>query len=233
MKTSNKILIGLVITIFAVPLLLAATLKSKMNKGIYTVEKNYVPGNRGDVRKGTFTAFKVVKVIAPRPEMLVCNLHQSDKMDFSYYNDGSSDSLAVYTQNDTLYIEYFSQPGNGETQGNMGFGKIVANVNLPVFNRLMVDGAVVVMESAIANSDSLSVSLKNNAVIKEGHSKAGEITPPAPAVKVEKVEKKEITQVHLEELESEEGNLGVLENASIQLIDFSVKDVLINHLIKM
>ena len=52
-------------------------------------------------------------------------------------------------------------------------------------------------------------------------------------VKVEKVEKKVITQVHLEELESEEGNLGVLENASIQLIDFSVKDVLINHLIKM
>ncbi len=233
MKTSNKILIGLVITIFSVPLLLAATLKSKMNKGIYTVEKNYTPGHRGEVHKGTFTAFKTVKVIAPRPEMLVCNLHQSDKMDFTYSNDGTRDSLAVYTQNDTLYIEYLTQPENADQQESRGYGKIVADINLPLFNRLIVDGAIVVIESTIADTDSLTVSLKNNAVIKEGNSKTDENTPPAPSVKIEKIREKEVTQVNLEGLESGDGNLGVLKNASIQLIDFSVKDVLINHLIKM
>lgn len=233
MKTSNKILIGLVITIFAVPLLLAATLKSKMNKGIYTVEKNYAPGNMGDIRKGTFTTFNVVKVIAPRPEMLVCNLHQSDKMDFTYSSDGTSDSLAVYTQNDTLYIQYLSQPEKEDQQGQRGFGKIVANINLPLFNRLMVDGAVVVMESSFTDSDSLSVSLKNKAVIKEGIPQEENTPPPPPPVDEEKVKVKEVSQGNLEGLESEDGNLGVLKNASIQLIDFSVKDVLINHLIKM
>lgn len=231
MKTSNKILIGLVITIFAVPLLLAATLKSKMNKGIYTVEKNYVPGNRGDVRKGTFTTFKVVKVIAPRPEMLVCNLHQSDKMDFTYSNDGTSDSLAVYTQNDTLYIQYLAQPEREDQQERRGFGKIVANINLPIFNRLMVDGAMVIMEASLTDSDSLSVSLKNNAVIKEGNAKK-ENTPPPP-IEEEKMKEKEVSQINIEELESEGNSIGVLKNASIQLIDFSVKDVLVNHLIKM
>lgn len=231
MKTSNKILIGLVITVFAVPLLLAATLKSKMNKGIYTVEKNYSPGNRGDVKKGTFATFKVVKVIAPRPEMLVCNFHQSDKMDFTYSNDGTSDSLAVYTQNDTLYIQYLAQPENEDQQERRGFGKIVANINLPMFNRLMVDGAIVVMETSLANSDSLSVSLKNNAVIKEGSAMADEQIPPPPPIQEEKV--KEVSQLNSEGLEPEDRKLGVMENASMQLIDFSVKDVLINHLIKM
>lgn len=231
MKTSNKILIGLVIAIFAVPLLLAATLKSKMNKGVYTVEKNDAPGDRRDVRKGTFTTFKFVKVIAPRPEMLVCNLHQSNKMDFTYSNDGTSDSLAVYTQNDTLYIQYLAQPENEDQQERRGFGKIVANIYLPLFNRLIVDGALVVMEASLANSDSLSVSLKNNAVIKEGNAKTVENIPPPPPVQEEKV--KEVSQVNFEELESEDRTLGVLENASMQLIDFSVKDVLINHLIKM
>ena len=232
MKTSNKILIGLVITVFAVPLLLAATLKSKMNKGVYTVEKNHSPGNWGNVRKGTFTAFKVVKVIAPRAEMLVCNLQQSDKMDFTYYNDGSSDSLAVYTQNDTLYIQYLAQPENEDQQGQRGFGKIVANINLPMFNRLIVDGAVVVMQSSLTNTDSLSISLKNKAVIQEGGSNADENIPPMP-VQEEKVIEKEVSRVSLDEVESEEGRLDVLKNASVQLIDFSVKDVLINHLIRM
>src|SRR5438128_12559941 len=102
MKTSNKILLGLLVVVFTVPFLLASYLKSKMKKGEYTVEKYENSGNKENIRSGSFTAFKVVKVVAPVPDLLTCHLKQSVNMNYSYYNDNSKDSVMVFTNNDTL-----------------------------------------------------------------------------------------------------------------------------------
>jgi hypothetical protein len=228
MKTSNKILSGLIIVIFVVPFLLAATLKSKMKKGIYTVEKNYAP-DKGGTRSGTFTAFKVVKVIAPRPELLTCNLKQSDKMSFDYFNDGSNDSLAVFTSNDTLYVQYIAQQEKSGQHESRGYGKIVVNINLPFINHLIVDGAEVILDSPSAASG-LSVSLKNNGEIKQGNDSEKD-APPVSSIKKERVlqelktDKEEVVSV------DENKNMGVVQNIGLKLIDFDVEDFLVYHLL--
>ncbi|MBA2499392.1 MAG: hypothetical protein H0V30_06665 [Chitinophagaceae bacterium] len=233
MKTSNKILIGLLITIFAVPFLIAASLKSKINNDIFTVEKNYVPGDLGMAHKGTFTEFKFVKVIAPRPEMLTCHLKQSEKMDYQYFNDGSSDSLAVYTTNDTLYIQYISQHDKSDQHEGMGFGKIVVEVNLPVFDHLTVDGAEVIIASNSEVPGILSVLLKNYGSIKHADSdknKLGDHASPTSRQK-ETGPKNEIYKGNEDIKSNESASVETLKNASLKIANLKMREVLVYHLL--
>ncbi len=170
MKTSNKILLGLLLVVFAVPFILATNIKSKITKGEYTV-KNYDNENKVYKRTGSFSAFTVVKVIAPAPDLLRCHLQISDKMDYNYINYAGKDSVHVYTINDTLYIKYVADEINNNYQNGFRI-----SVNLPAFNNLVVDGAVVVLDSLPATKGNLSVILKNNGELKDGSKKTQEVS---------------------------------------------------------
>jgi len=165
MKTSNKILTGLLVVVFAVPLLLAASLSSKIKKGEFTVEKweNY---RDEKVTSGSFGAYKVVKVIAPNPRFLKCVLHASNDQSFNYSKESGRDSVIVSTKNDTLYVRYITL----KIDKNAGYS-INVRVNLPHVNNLVVDGAEVIIDSFPASSNNMSVILKNKGEIKEGSSK--------------------------------------------------------------
>src|SRR5690606_6702506 len=235
MKTSNKIFLGLVLIVFAVPLLLAATLKSKIKNGEYTVEKN-TDENEGNERKGTFTSYKVIKIVSPHPELLTCTFQQSEVMNFKYNNYGSNDSLTVFNQGDTLYIQFLAKPAdeNNEQGENSGYGKTVASINLPGIERLMVDGAMVILDPAFANSDSLSVTLKNNASVKAGKEKKEEVKIQEPVSSKEKGEPKQISKVY----QAERGTrvnmncMRTLRNATSEMVDFTMKDMLVNHMLQ-
>jgi hypothetical protein len=136
-----------------------------MDNGIYTVEKNSKYKESSEQQKGTFTAYTYIKITAPSPHLLECNLKQSDASSYEYYTDGSNDSVAVFSANDTLYIQYIPASEN-KSNGN-GFGKITVNVNLPAISHLAVDGAMVILQSPFADVPAFSVSLKNKGMIKD------------------------------------------------------------------
>lgn len=174
------------VIVFTVPFLLASSLKSKIKKGEYTVQKNENIRS-GDMRSGSFTAFKVVKVLAPGPDFFTCHLKLSDNMNYRYYNDGSKDSVMVFNSNDTLYINYVDGQRKTDQNDKRNFNTIEVNVNLPVFNNLVVDGAVVIIDSLPASMGNLSVTLKNNGVIRDGsENRARENAKVSPAKSIEK-----------------------------------------------
>jgi len=163
MKTSNNILIASIVVVFAVPFLFAYSIKSKMKKGEYTVEKQDQPKN-ADRYSGTFTAFKVVKVVGPGAEHLRCNLKVSNEMKYSY-NNYWKQKIEVVNSNDTLVIKY--QPVNQQLHDQ------VVYINLPAFNTLIVDGASVTIDS-LGTDSNLNITLKNGAVVRDGTKSRGE-----------------------------------------------------------
>jgi len=166
MKTSNKILLGLVAVVFTVPLLLAAALQSKMKKGDYTVEK-YDNTGPEKFTSGSFTTAKVIKVVAPNPDLLTCHLKVTDRMSYNYYKNNSNDSLKVFTGNDTLYVMYIADQKKANKNERTNNAHFEVNVNLPAFNNVLVDGAEVILDS-LASSTTLSITLKNKGVIRDG-----------------------------------------------------------------
>lgn len=185
MKTSNKILLGLAAVVFTVPLLLAAALQSKIKKGDYTVEK-YDNTEPESMASGSFTAFKVIKVIAPDPQLLTCHLKVTDKMEYSYNKGDRKDSIRVFTGNDTLYIMYVARQKKANKNERSNQGDFEINVNLPAFNNMVVDGAEVILDSLGASSGTLSVTLKNKGVIKDGsenRAENGSKESPAAVIK--------------------------------------------------
>ena|SRR5215218_5255738 len=193
MRTSNKILIGLLVVVFSVPFLLATTLKGKMNKGEYTIVKN---DNRsgGNTRSGAFTAFKVVKVVAPAPGILTCHLKLSTDMNYKYYQPSKEDSVTVFTANDTLFIKYLHVNTNAEERRD--YSRTSIRVNLPVLNSLVVDGAVVIIDSLPGSLGNLSVTLKNRGVIQDGsENREGEIIRESPGANSKKVKAVELPAI--------------------------------------
>lgn len=227
MKTSNKILLGVLVVIFAIPFLLAATLKSKVNKGEYVVKKNEnVPD--GNMHTGSFTEFKVVKVMGPDPEMLRCHLKLSDRMDYNYFSYGSNDSVQVFTSSDTLYVKYVSQEGRGRNDN------FEVNINLPSFTNLVVDGAVVIIDSLPATIGNLNVILLNNGVIKDG-SKSREAqtskVQSANTVETEQALQASATINNDFKQGSSRDIFKVVQNDGLQLFAVDIKDLLLSGLL--
>lgn len=220
------------VIVFTVPFLLASSLKSKMKKGEYTVQKNENIRS-GDMRSGSFTAFKVVKVLAPGPDFFTCHLKLSDDMNYRYFNDGSKDSVKVFTSNDTLYINYGDGHRKTDQNERRNFNNIELNVNLPAFNNLVVDGAVVIIDSLPASLGNLSVTLKNNGVIKDGsENRAGESAKVSP---VESIEKEGLRALETHEAEvsgaTDIRKSDKVQNARLELLNPDMRDLLIYGLL--
>lgn len=227
MKTSNKLLLGLILVVFAVPLVLATNIKSKIKKGEYTV-KNYETENKIYKRSGSFSAFTVVKVIAPAPDLLRCHLQISGKMDYTYTNYSGKDSVHVYTSDDTLYIKYVADVSTNNDQNGFRI-----NVNLPAFNNLVIDGALVVLDSLPASAGNLSVILQNNGELKDGSKKRREVslrTSPAKAKEQPRnlvAEKLAVNEINNEK---EDLLLNIGKNQLRQLAEIDIKELLIYSL---
>lgn len=167
MRTSNKILLGLIVIVFSVPFLLALSLKSKMNNGEYTIVKDEDLRGGISMHTGTFTAFKVVKVVAPGIEFLTCHLKFSEHMNYKYNLRHIGDSIMVFTSNDTLFIQYIAAKVPTNENNIIEYNGTSIHVSLPVFNNLIVDGAAVIIDSFPASLDNISVKLKNHGEIKD------------------------------------------------------------------
>lgn len=228
MKTSNKILIGLLVIVFTIPLLLAYTLKKKIDKGDYTIEMKNKRDNKY-MHNGSIQPFKVVKVIGPRPENLYCKLKLSDKMNYSFYNE-TSDSVRIFNSGDTLYVQYNSNLKPEELQKEDG---VVVDLNLPAFTSIIVDGASVILDSLISDTTSLSVTLKNKGVIRDGTKK-----PKPPTDKgISHVTVKKDNLVNVSPLKNIDINIntkveiGQIGKMKMDLLNINIKDLLLYRLL--
>jgi len=232
MRTSNKILLGLLVIVFTVPLLLAASLKSKVAKGEYTVEKFDNAKNERLV-SGSFQAFKVVKVVAPKTDLLTCRFRASNKMDYNYYKQDKKDSVTVSTINDTLVITYIPfKTGKVENKDeNRDWERAYeVNVNLPAFNNLIVDGAVVIIDSFPAAPNNISVILKNRGEIKEGGSNQN--TGEQQISGVKNIEKNSVIQPAKTPkadilMATGTTKLKVFKRADLDVVDMDIRDLLV------
>ncbi|TDH21617.1 hypothetical protein EXU57_19125 [Segetibacter sp. 3557_3] len=190
MKTSNKLLLGVIATCFIVPLVLAMSLKHKVDKNEFTQHKSN-SNAAGSIRTGTFSAFKVVKVTAPHPELLRCNLKLSETMQYKYHKGGSKDSVAVFTTNDTLFVNYIVH-NNGSTGNTNNDGEnFQVTVSVPSVSSIVIDGAVVILDSLPVTAEPLSISVRNNGILRDGtkvkkdHAK---VVAPTPQQQVKNIQ---------------------------------------------
>lgn len=228
MKTSNKILLCLVVIIFTVPFLLAASLKSKMKKGEYTVVKNENTRS-GNTHSGSFTAFKVVKVVAPGPDFLICHLKLSDNMNYKYNLNTKEDSIIIFTSNDTLLIKYVTKKVITDQIEIREYNGTAIYVNLPAFNNLVVDGAVVVIDSLPASSGNLSVILKNKGEIKDGsENREKQSLKESPAVSMQKEKTLQASEIYEAKIASKNEKLSMetIQNPGLEILDWDIKHLL-------
>lgn len=166
MKTSNKILLSLLIIVIVTPLLLATSLKSKMKKGEYTIEKLSNSVDSSKIQKGTFASYKVVKVIAPNG-VLTCRLKQSNELRYNYYQENKGDSILVYNNSDTLFIQYATKLSK-EQLNNGEYDHVSMDVYIPSVDSLVIDGARVVVEFQTPPQNNMSIMILNNGELKDG-----------------------------------------------------------------
>jgi hypothetical protein len=233
MKTSNKILIALLVVVFAAPLLIAATLKGKIKDNIYTVEKSKYYHEENLV-SGSFTAYKVVKVIAPRPELLRCILTSSDKMNFTYNKETAKESVMVFTKNDTLFVQYDNKTTKAEKSSNGNWNnELTVRVNLPTLNSLVVDGAVVIVDSFQAASGNMSVVIKNRGELKDGSKKKPDedVSKIAPANKVKDINVAKTTRVENAVFSASDKKFEAAKEAKGKSPRYDVREVLLYRLV--
>lgn len=140
MKTSNKILLGFLIVVFLVPVYVLMSFKSKIKNNEFKVVKGG-PYNNSSDHSGTFKSYKVIKLVAPEGKIMKTDLHFSDSLYYTYRNDGVRDSIRVYNQADTLFVEYASVTAEKRDNNFYGSNEIYTDVFLPSINHLIIENA--------------------------------------------------------------------------------------------
>ncbi len=145
MRTSNKILLGFIILCFLIPTFLLLSFKNKISHGRYTVETQQ--GQGSNFRSGHFKPYKMIKLASPSGRMLKVILQHSDSLYYSYYQVGYGDSVRVYNEGDTLFVDYV----NGKASEGMDeLANLYVNLKLPSFENLIIENAEVTLDSASA-----------------------------------------------------------------------------------
>jgi hypothetical protein len=153
MKTSNKILLGFLIVVFLVPVYVLMSFKSKIKNNEFKVVKGG-PYNSSSFHSGTFKSYRVIKVVAPEGTNMKTDLHFSDSLYYTYNNDGSRDSVRVYNQADTLFVEYTSVTAEKQDNNFYGSNEIYTDIFLPSISHLIIKNAEVTIQPANSPTDS-------------------------------------------------------------------------------
>jgi hypothetical protein len=153
MKTSNKILLGFLIFVFATPVFLFMSFRNKIQKGEFTVS---APPSNQYKHSGLLARFKVVRVVGlVDPGVLSCHLFPADSSWYAYNNYSNGDSIKVEQKGDTLLLKYIDiglQENRGNTRSELVHLRI--DLHAPAFNNVVVEGASVYIDTANATRNS-------------------------------------------------------------------------------
>lgn len=222
MKTSNQILIGLVVLIFTIPIVSAFAIKAKVTKGQFS-EQKFSDKAAAAVRFGTFAAYKAIVVKAPAGSHLACTLIKAEKPEYTYRTNQQQDSVGVTTINDTLYISYLGKKLENEQQPSISI-----DVYLPTVETLIVDGASVTLKQLQAEKAPIAVYIKNGGEIRDAGAAdkkdISQVDTNAPTNTV-------IGNARIAYKPVSKWQTLVADNAAFTMPDWDVKSILVGRLI--
>lgn len=154
MKTSNKLLVLLIILVFVIPFLVGLSFQKSIRNDDYRLRKF---GNQ-IIHRGKYKPYKTVMITAPMTDVLTCYLRPSDPDSLyysytTYHGRESPDSVNVYNSGDTLYIQYVGGKRvtnfeNGRRTGEqIDYTKVNVYLYMPVFDDIVVETGTIRIDS--------------------------------------------------------------------------------------
>jgi hypothetical protein len=167
MKTSVKILLGLVLVIFMIPTVFLMALnygaKGKNGKDFAPNRTEETSWNRIDLGPSRY-----IKIASPSQEVLECKLIPTDKPHYmvSPYGQGGNDSVSIRQQSDTLFVTYIDVL-DGVESNSIRYHR---NIELFVgdWQQLEINGATVTLDSSFGTQYATKQISANNSKLNLG-----------------------------------------------------------------
>lgn len=171
MKTSNKILSGFFILVFAMlPVFILLGFHSRISNGVFTPNKPEVNNNDS---VGAIKPFKVLKVVGPGIEgVLICHIIPANSATYTYNNneDQGQDGVKLQQKGDTLLITYSGMitSVNRNSSQNI-YPSVNVNLYLPAIENVIAEGADITIDSiGLAANPVIHFDLKKRSVLNLG-----------------------------------------------------------------
>jgi hypothetical protein len=169
MKTSNKLLIGLVLLLFSLPLILMMGFKAAVKNNHYVVRSNtgYEVSEPKEVK--AFTAIKLNGVPYNDEFGLKTNIKYGDK--FSYFiknydmdnpEKGRTDNLRVSLAGDTLVVDYSFKAVVKVNEPSFFYG-VEIDITLPRAVPVIASGTTIAIDSSAVALGAMNFQLANQA----------------------------------------------------------------------
>lgn len=168
MKTSNKLLMLLLVLLFSIPLVMIMGWKAAIKENRYVVKN--INGTNGNAFKET-GRFKAIKMNGglQRDKPLKCDIRYGDKYGYAFKNydpqifeEGRSDSCTVALAGDTLVINYNIKTNEALKANNYYYG-VGVEITIPETIPIVANAAMVNLDSSAARFSSLNFVLANKA----------------------------------------------------------------------
>lgn len=161
MKTSNKILVGMVVVLVLIPTFIMVALAMKVKNEDYTIEMTEWEKMARVSKVISNTGY--MKLTAPQGSALNCTIHYSDSV---YYRKHGShiDSLSIENIGDTLCFTVIQGASGRRDDGET----VYLDVFMPFKGLLMLDGAEARIDSVNAETV-LQVNMVNNSRFSIGN----------------------------------------------------------------
>lgn len=176
MKTSNKLLISLVVLALIFPVIIAFSFKKSVEEKKFIV-KSYLTDNNTKFNK--VPPFKVIKIISTdlTTNPLECNIKRGENFGYTHlydkYANDKIDSSAVRILGDTLVIKYTPRKSHNKDEEYQPANFI--DVVMPAIDGIIAEGAIVNMDVAdLPRMDSVHINLNGNSNLNIGYIRRAE-----------------------------------------------------------
>lgn len=170
MKTSNKLLVILLINLVLIPTTIMLALSAKVKSGKYVLGMTEYEKEARAAKP--ISATGLLKLTAPKGAKLECTIHYSDSVYYRKY--GSADKrLSVENSGDTLV---FSIPSSTAQSKDEDRNEIYLDLFMPFNGLLMLDGATAKLDSVAVDAE-IEVAMQNNSILTLGNRERDKNTP--------------------------------------------------------
>ena len=170
MKTSNKLLVILLINLVLIPTTIMLALSAKVNSGKYVLGMTEMEKEARAAKPISNTG--LLKLTAPIGTKLECTIHYSDSVYYRKYGS-ANERLSVENSGDTLV---FSLPSSTDASKDEDRNEIYLDLFMPFNGLLMLDGATAKLDSVAADAE-IEVAMQNNSILTLGNRERDKNTP--------------------------------------------------------
>ncbi|MGC4233393.1 MAG: hypothetical protein QM594_10485 [Niabella sp.] len=240
MKTSNKLLMLLLVLLFLIPLMTVMGFKAAIKNNQYVVRNTY-GHNVSDFKD--LRPFKVIRMDGgSQDKQLKCNIRYGDKYGYKFNNydpqqleEGRSDSCNINIAGDTLVISYGTRANEALKANNYFYG-VEVEITIPETMTIVANAAMVNMDSSAARFSYLNFLLTRNtllSIVSNTHSRGAENSNIDKTVFPKIVIDATSSQIDLNENSAvknlqvslkEQSRLNVNEKAGVDTLSGSISD---------